>query len=136
TPTASGTPTPTDVPQDTPTPTATATSGTPEVCGDGVVTGGEQCDDGNGVAGDGCENDCTISTACSWQPPAQGAERFVGACGAPSFATIQDAIAASDDGDIVSICPGTWVESVLVDREVTIRSTDGAAAATLQAAAP
>ncbi len=29
------------------------------VCGDGNVDPGEQCDDGNQVAGDGCENDCT-----------------------------------------------------------------------------
>jgi cysteine-rich repeat protein len=28
-------------------------------CGDGVVDPGEQCDDGNAVAGDGCEADCT-----------------------------------------------------------------------------
>ncbi len=30
-------------------------------CGDGVVDSGEQCDDGNGVAGDGCEPDCTTT---------------------------------------------------------------------------
>ncbi|MFY0530686.1 DUF4215 domain-containing protein [Nannocystis pusilla] len=31
----------------------------PPVCGDGDVEGGEQCDDGNKIPGDGCENDCT-----------------------------------------------------------------------------
>jgi hypothetical protein len=30
-------------------------------CGDGIKNGEEQCDDGNEVAGDGCENDCTLS---------------------------------------------------------------------------
>jgi len=36
-------------------------------CGNGVKEGGEQCDDGNDVAGDGCENNCTStpSQACS-----------------------------------------------------------------------
>jgi cysteine-rich repeat protein len=34
-------------------------SGTP-VCGDGIVTVGEECDDGNVVAGDGCSPTCTI----------------------------------------------------------------------------
>jgi|GEM_PF-3646933 len=29
------------------------------VCGDGELDPGEACDDGNEVAGDGCENDCT-----------------------------------------------------------------------------
>ena len=36
-------------------------------CGNGVKEAGEQCDDGNNVAGDGCENNCTStpSQACS-----------------------------------------------------------------------
>jgi len=31
------------------------------VCGDGIRQGSEACDDGNLVAGDGCENDCRLS---------------------------------------------------------------------------
>jgi cysteine-rich repeat protein len=31
------------------------------VCGDGFVSGTEQCDDTNTVNGDGCDNDCTFS---------------------------------------------------------------------------
>jgi cysteine-rich repeat protein len=31
------------------------------ICGDGFVTGTEECDDGNSVAGDGCENNCRFS---------------------------------------------------------------------------
>ena len=39
-------------------------------CGDGVVTGGEQCDDGNTHSGDGCSQDCTIEPgyACTGAP--------------------------------------------------------------------
>src|SRR6185436_403699 len=33
-------------------------------CGDGVVNGGEACDDGNAVDTDGCHNDCTIPLVC------------------------------------------------------------------------
>lgn len=33
------------------------------VCGDHVVEGLEQCDDGNFVDGDGCEHDCTLTVA-------------------------------------------------------------------------
>jgi cysteine-rich repeat protein len=33
------------------------------VCGNGVVESGEECDDGNDVAGDGCEPDCTETAA-------------------------------------------------------------------------
>ena len=32
------------------------------ICGNGLVEPGEACDDGNTVAGDGCESDCTETT--------------------------------------------------------------------------
>ncbi|MBZ5715024.1 DUF4215 domain-containing protein [Nannocystis pusilla] len=35
----------------------------PPECGDGVVEGSEQCDDGNKIPGDGCEDDCTPTPA-------------------------------------------------------------------------
>ncbi|WAS98459.1 DUF4215 domain-containing protein [Nannocystis punicea] len=40
----------------------------PPVCGDGDVEGGEQCDDGNKIPGDGCENDCTPTPAPATDP--------------------------------------------------------------------
>jgi cysteine-rich repeat protein len=44
----------------------TGTCGAPgcTFCGDGVVNGGEQCDDGNDFNGDGCETNCTPSPIC------------------------------------------------------------------------
>lgn len=33
------------------------------VCGNGIVEGGEECDDGNATAGDGCTPDCKLPTA-------------------------------------------------------------------------
>jgi cysteine-rich repeat protein len=35
----------------------------PQVCGNGTVEAGEQCDDGNTADGDGCSASCTIETA-------------------------------------------------------------------------
>lgn len=102
------------------------------VCGNGVVELVEECDDGNAFAGDGCEPDCTLSTACTFSHAGPASERFVGACGLPTFATIQAAVSASAAGDVVSVCPGTYAESVIVDQEVTIRSTGGAAVTTVQ----
>ena len=32
------------------------------LCGNGILEAGEECDDGNTVNGDGCENDCTTSS--------------------------------------------------------------------------
>mgnify|MGYP000379038270 CR=1 FL=1 len=49
---------------DTETDGDTGTSDFPEVCGNGVVEGSEQCDDGNQDAGDGCEADCTNTPVC------------------------------------------------------------------------
>jgi cysteine-rich repeat protein len=46
--------------------TAGAAPPAPE-CGDGEVNAeGEECDDDNEVAGDGCENDCTLTTVCAY----------------------------------------------------------------------
>jgi cysteine-rich repeat protein len=105
------------------------------VCGDGVfdLVNNEECDDGNAFDGDGCDNDCTISTACTYTHAGIPAERFVGACGAPSFGSIQAAVSASTTGDFVSVCPGAYIETVVVDQEVTIRSTAGAAVTSVQA---
>jgi cysteine-rich repeat protein len=105
----------------------------PGCCGNGLLEAGEGCDDGNQIDGDGCEADCTVSTACSFTHGV-GGERFVGGCGAPSFPDIQAAIDASQDGDVVSVCPGTYTQSVQVSREVTLRSTGGPAVTTIHAA--
>jgi cysteine-rich repeat protein len=40
--------------------------GAPVVCGDGVTTGTEVCDDGNAVDSDGCNTDCTASGTVLW----------------------------------------------------------------------
>jgi cysteine-rich repeat protein len=42
----------------------------PSVCGDGLITGAEQCDDGNGASGDGCSAACVVEPGflCTGQP--------------------------------------------------------------------
>ena len=44
--------------------------GNPLPCGDGTIDGGELCDDGNGVSGDGCDASCQLEPGwtCSNQP--------------------------------------------------------------------
>jgi cysteine-rich repeat protein len=104
----------------------------PGCCGNGLIELGEECDDGNQGGGDGCEADCTRSTECSFAF-GTGSEAFVGGCGAPSFATVQLAIDAAADGDVVTVCAGTYLGSVVVDKEITLRSQSGAAATELRA---
>jgi cysteine-rich repeat protein len=45
------------------TPNASAPDAIVRGCGDGITAGEEECDDGNDVNGDGCDNNCTPS-AC------------------------------------------------------------------------
>lgn len=149
-PTATVTPTVTQTATATPTPTSSATgtvvptatfsvtptvsstpTATPIVCGNGLVEPGEQCDDGNALDGDGCDSDCQLSAECDYAPGGSPAEVFVGGCGAPSYADVASAIAAVGDGDIVSVCPGTYTVPVVVTREVTLRATGGPAVTTL-----
>jgi cysteine-rich repeat protein len=58
----------------------------PAICGDGVVSGAEACDDGNSRRGDGCENDCSFScialSECDDANPCDGVE----SCGAMTHA--------------------------------------------------
>ena len=42
-----------------PTPSMCRTDCTIPACGDGILDGGESCDDGNTVGGDGCSADCS-----------------------------------------------------------------------------
>ncbi len=46
---------------ETASPTFSVENNPPVGCGDGIVSGGEPCDDGNLVNGDGCDNNCTAS---------------------------------------------------------------------------
>jgi cysteine-rich repeat protein len=41
-------------------------------CGNGVVEGGETCDDGNDVPGDGCEPSCVVTPVCGNGVPEEG----------------------------------------------------------------
>lgn len=143
-PTATDTATP--LPTDTATATATATM-VPDLCGDGAVDPGEACDDGNAFNGDGCENNCTISSLCNFAHAGPANEVFVNdnifndggaplGCTLALFTSIQDAIDAitTGDGDIIRVCPGAYAESVVVDKEVAIRSTGGEAVTSITSA--
>lgn len=58
-----------------------------DVCGDGVVSGNEACDDGNTDSGDGCDSSCQIETG--WACPDAGEACEAASCG--------DAIIAGDE---------------------------------------
>ena len=60
-------------------------------CGDAVQDAIEQCDDGNGVAGDGCENNCTTGACMAFVPgPVPGTVSSIGiASGICNLVTIE-----------------------------------------------
>src|SRR5690606_31737657 len=46
--------------------TGAESTGEVELCGNGVVDEGEECDDGNTINGDGCNADCRPSETLEW----------------------------------------------------------------------
>ena len=101
-----------------------STSGPDEVCGDGLVTTGEGCDDGNLAPEDGCSVVCTVEEgwACVGEPsvcePVCGDGLIVGAenCDGSELAGATCASLGLDSGDLacgsdcvfdVSGCTGT-----------------------------
>ncbi|HMA96830.1 MAG TPA: DUF4215 domain-containing protein [Polyangiaceae bacterium] len=50
-----------------------------QVCGDKKISGTENCDDGNAVAGDGCSNACRVESG--WTCPFLGARCVASQCG-------------------------------------------------------
>ena len=57
-----------------------------KACGDGIVAGAEQCDDGNTLSGDGCSSTCQLEPgyACGpdqWHPTALSTQCYQTVCG-------------------------------------------------------
>ena len=52
---------------------------------------------------------------------ANAATVFVGGCGTPSFATIQDAVNSAIPGTVVNVCPGTYPEQVAINKRLTLQ---------------
>lgn len=67
--------------------------------------------------------------AASYTPPGTS-------CNRAGYATIQAAINAASTGEVIKVCPGKYVENVVVGKSnLTISSTAGAAATMVKAAA-
>jgi len=66
--------------------------------------------------------------------PSSAASVTVGAGG--SYKTIQAAVATAAPGDTITVSPGTYSENVVVDKPLTIKSSNGAASAIVTAANP
>jgi Tol biopolymer transport system component len=74
-----------------------------------------------------------VSLVCGFTHGGTPDEVFVGGCGSPSHADIQSAIddAGVGNGDIVSVCPGTYPQAVVINKEIRLRSTGGAGVTTI-----
>lgn len=111
------------------------------VCGDGVISGGEACDDGGTIPGDRCSATCTVEITCAGagNPCSAG----VGACestgvigcvgatsvcsatpGSPSSEICGDAIDSDCDGDPDDGCPCTTDPCCAVDADCASGACD------------
>lgn len=70
----------------------------PAGCGNGLMDGGEECDDGNMVDGDGCDGDCTFS--CSVDTDCDDASVCTGTetCDVATHACVAGEMLACNDG--------------------------------------
>ena len=51
---------------------------------------------------------------------------WVGDCdGGPEYGSIQAAINAADPGDTIMVCPGHYMEQLIINKQLTIKSTEG-----------
>ena len=50
----------------------------------------------------------------------------IGPCAAPTYGAISLAVTAANPGDTVIVCPGTYDETVTIDKLLTLRGEDGA----------
>ena len=64
-------------------------------------------------------------------PRASASELKVGGQG--QYRTISEAVKAANPGDTIRVGPGTYVENVVVDKPVTVVSTNGAQATVIKA---
>jgi cysteine-rich repeat protein len=92
--------------------TSTTTTTVPSVCGNGVVTGVEQCDDGNTVGGDCCSPTCTFEAANSpcaddSNPCTRDVCNATGACTHPAGNAGASCRAAAGACDQPETCSGT-----------------------------
>ena len=99
----------------------TVTATTMGVCGDGVTTFPESCDDGNLTDGDGCDADCGVAPLVSDVEPNETTSSAtplpVGAIGAGTLAATQFAMPAVDPVD-------HWEVDLVAGLSYTFRTRD------------
>ncbi|MDD5102967.1 MAG: fibronectin type III domain-containing protein [Candidatus Peribacteraceae bacterium] len=86
--------------------TSASSSAVAPICGNGIVETGEQCDDGNFLAGDGCSIACTIEVQSS-SSAATGSGSSAAASSVSSRVLLPDGMACSEHGDCKGgLCSG------------------------------
>jgi len=95
----------------------------PAVCGNYIIEGGEDCDDGDVSGGDGCSATCQLETLwhCFGEPSACAESGYI--VWVPGDqTTIGGALAAADDGDTIIIQGGSYTECLTLDdgRAITV----------------
>jgi nitrous oxidase accessory protein NosD len=55
-----------------------------------------------------------------WVCQVSAATQYVGTCHKPSSATISDAIKTASAGDVIKVCPGAYVEQVIISKSLTL----------------
>jgi hypothetical protein len=91
--------------------------------GSGLVRDGSDCDDGDPAVHPGAPEACNgVDDDCDPRTTEDGTIALDGSGG---FASIQEAIDAADEGATVSVCAGTWEESLLISTSLSLVAPAG-----------
>jgi len=94
----------------------------PAACGDGVISAGETCEDGNTTPGDGCDALCQIEPQAEVEPNGTTAQATANAVQITGDVTIRGSIGALADLDMyrVTVTTGTVVRFETFEQIATI----------------
>jgi len=76
---------------------------------------------------------CIVLAACFLTPIPRVSASELKVGGQGQYRTISEAVKAANSGDTIQVGPGTYVENVVVDKPVTVVSTNGAQATVVKA---
>ena len=67
-----------------------------------------------------------VLVVCAY--PAAASTRYVGTCKSGSYSTIGDAVLAAPSGSTILICPGIYIEQVIISADLTLKGLDTSSA--------
>src|SRR5205814_6686903 len=82
------------------------------VCGDGIIAGTEQCDDGNAVDTDGCTSQCVVGAPCNAAALPGGARFAVDPLTGHCYASFDSAMTTFAGAEAACVAAGGYLATI------------------------